>query len=238
MATAHNSANANDIAKTVIMSGDPLRIKQIAEKYLDNKRLVNDIRGMYAYTGTYKGKELTVMAHGMGMPSAGIYMFELYKIYGVETIIRLGSCGAYKEDINLLDIILVNGSYTESNYSYTLNNEIVNFSTSTKELTDKIDSVAKDKNIKITRGNVVSTDCFDWYIVDLNRFLDRLPNEYNIIAAEMESFVLFYLAKLFNKKAACLLTVVDSHYKKEELSALDRQNSLDQMTILALDSIL
>ena len=113
MATAHNSANFGDIAKTVIMSGDPIRVKNIAEKYLDNIKLVNSIRNIYAYTGTYKGKELTVMAHGMGMPSAGIYFYELYKFYGVEKIIRLGSCGAYTSDVNLLDIILVDKSYTE-----------------------------------------------------------------------------------------------------------------------------
>ncbi len=238
MATAHNEANIGDIAKTVIMSGDPLRVKAIAEKYLNNYKIVNKIRGMYAYTGEYKGKELTVMAHGMGMPSAGIYVYELFKFYGVEKIIRLGSCGAYKEDINLLDIILVNESYTESNFSYTLNNEHVNIASSSEILNDKIEEVAKKENIKIRKGNVCSSDCFDWYMSDLSKFLERLPKDKNIIAAEMESFAIFYIAKLLNKQAACLLTVVDSHYKKEELSAAQRQNSLDEMTILALESIL
>ncbi len=238
MATAHNEANFGDIAKTVIMSGDPLRVKAIAEKYLENVRLVNNIRGICAYTGYYKGKEVSVMAHGMGMPSAGIYVYELYKFYGVENIIRLGSCGAYKEDIDLLDIILVDNSYTESNFSYTLNNEHVNVISSSKELNDKIEEISKKENIQIRKGNVCSTDCFDWYMTDINQYLDRLPKNLNMIAAEMESFAIFYIAKLFNKKAACLLTVVDSHYKKEELSAIERQNSLDKMTILALESIL
>ena len=112
MPTAHNQAQKGEIAKTVIMSGDPLRIKAIAEKYLENARLVNEIRNIYAYTGTYKGKEVTVMAHGMGIPSMGIYAYELFKFYDVEKIIRLGSCGAYIEDLNLLDIILVDKSYT------------------------------------------------------------------------------------------------------------------------------
>ena len=125
MATAHNKANPGEIAKTVLMSGDPLRIKAIAEKYLDNPKLVNDIRNIYAYTGTYKGTEITLMAHGMGIPSMGIYAYELFKFYDVEKIIRLGSCGAYSQDLNLLDIILVNNSYTESNFSYELNNEKV-----------------------------------------------------------------------------------------------------------------
>lgn len=238
MSTAHNEANFGDIAKTVIMSGDPLRVKAIAEKYLENVRLVNNIRGICAYTGYYKGKEVSVMAHGMGMPSAGIYVYELYKFYGVENIIRLGSCGAYKEDIDLLDIILVDNSYTESNFSYTLNNEHVNVISSSKELNDKIEEISKKENIQIRKGNVCSTDCFDWYMTDINQYLDRLPKNLNMIAAEMESFAIFYIAKLFNKKAACLLTVVDSHYKKEELSAIERQNSLDKMTILALESIL
>lgn len=238
MATAHNSANNNDIAKTVIMSGDPIRIKKIAEKYLENPRLVNDIRNIYAYTGTYKGKELTVMAHGMGMPSAGIYFYELYKFYGVEKIIRLGSCGAYVDNIDLLDIILVDNSYTESNYSYTLNNEHVSISKGSEKLNNKIEKISKENNIKIIKGNVCSSDCFDWYMTDLNKFLDRLPKDLNIIAAEMESFALFYISNLFNKESACLLTVVDSHYKKQELSAEERQNSLDKMTVLALESIL
>lgn len=238
MATAHNSANNGDIAKTVIMSGDPLRIKAIAENYLENVKLVNEIRNIYAYTGTYKGQEVTVMAHGMGIPSMGIYSYELYKFYGVEKIIRLGSCGTYSDEINLLDIILVENSYTESNFSYTFNNEKVNYVAADNELNEKIKQISKQENINIVCGNVCTTDCFDWYMTDLSQFLARMPKEYNIIAAEMESFALFYTAKVLNKKAACLLTVVDSHSKKQELTAEERQNSVDQMTKLALESIL
>lgn len=237
MATAHNKANVGDIAKRVIMSGDPIRVKNIAEKYLDNYRLVNDIRNIYAYTGTYKGKEVTIMAHGMGIPSMGIYAYELFKFYEVDKIIRLGSCGAYSEDLNLLDIILVDQSYTESNFAYTLDNVDVKISKSNIELNKKIVLAAKENNTKLVYGNVMSTDCFDWYVTDINVLLNRLPKELNIIAAEMESFALFYLAKKFNKEAACLLTVVDSHYKKEELSAEERETKLDKMSILALESI-
>lgn len=238
MATAHNEANFGDIAKTVIMSGDPLRIKKIAEKYLENPRLVNSIRGMYAYTGTYKGHEISVMAHGMGMPSAGIYFYELFKFYQVEKIIRLGSCGAYDKNLNLLDIILVDKSYTESNYSYTLNNEHVNIAFSSKNLFKKLSDTAGNLNINIIKGNVVSSDCFDWYITDLDKFLENIPDYLNIIGAEMEAFALFYIANLFKKEAACLLTVVDSHFKKEELSAIEREKSLDEMTLIAFESIL
>lgn len=236
MATAHNEANPGDIAKTVLMSGDPLRVKMIAEKYLENPKLVNKIRNIYAYTGTYKGKEVTIMAHGMGIPSMGIYAYELFKFYEVDKIIRLGSCGAYSEDLNLLDILLVDKSYTESNFSYELNNEKVNETESSKDVNDKLKEAAKKLGINLVEGNVMSTDCFDWYVKDIKVLLDRLPND--VIAAEMESFALFYLAEKFNKKAACLLTVVDSHYKKEELSAEDRESKLDNMALVALESIL
>ena len=235
MATAHNKANLGDIAKTVLMSGDPLRIKKIAEKYLENPKLVNDVRNIYAYTGTYKGKEVTVMAHGMGIPSMGIYAYELFKFYDVEKIIRLGSCGGYSPDLDLLDIVLVNDSYTESNFAYELNNEKVNQVSSSKELNSKLKESADKLGIKIVEGNVMSTDCFDWYVKDINVLLNRLPKD--LIAVEMESFALFYLAREFNREASCLLTVVDSHYKKEELSAEDRETKLDKMSLIALESI-
>lgn len=236
--TPHNQAKKGDIAKTVIMSGDPLRVKLIAEQYLENVKLVNEIRNIYAYTGTYKGKEVTVMAHGMGIPSMGIYCYELFHDYDVEKIIRIGSCGTYFENINLLDIILVDKSYTESNFAYTLNNEHVNIAEASDSINQKIEAVAKRENINIIKGNVCSSDCFDWYMSDLNQFLNRLPKDLNIIAAEMESFALFYIAKLFHKEAGCLLTVVDSHAKKQELTAEDRQKSLSKMIELALESIL
>lgn len=235
MATPHNEANVGEIAKTVLMSGDPLRVKKIAETYLDNYRLVNSVRNIYAYTGTYKGKEVTIMAHGMGIPSMGIYAYELFKFYDVENIIRLGSCGGYTEDLNLLDIILVKNSYTESNFAYTLNDERVYHSSSNEELNNKMIEYANNNGIKLVQGDVFSTDCFDWYVKDINILLNRLPK--GVIAAEMESFALFYLAKMFNRKASCLLTVVDSHYRKEELSAEERENKLDKMSLIALESI-
>ncbi len=236
MATAHNEANPSDIAKTVLMSGDPLRVKSIAEKYLDNLKLVSDVRNIYAYTGTYKGKEVTIMAHGMGIPSMGIYAYELFKFYDVDRIIRLGSCGAYTPDLNLLDILLVNKSYTESNFAYELNNEKVNMSLPSKDLNKTLKETASKLEINLVEGSVISSDCFDWYVKDINTLLERIPKD--VIGAEMESFALFYLAEKFNKKAACLLTVVDSHYKKEELSTEDRESKLDKMALVALESIL
>ena len=238
MGTPHNEANVGDIAKVVLMPGDPLRAKVIAEKYLENPRLVNQVRGMYAYTGTYKGKEITVMGHGMGMPSAGIYFYELFNFYGVEKIIRIGSCGVYDPNLELFDTILVNGSYTESEYAYTLNNVHDYFASPTKELTDHIEEVAKQNGIKLIRGNAVSSDCFNAYMTDDNKFTERLPKEKNIIVCEMESFALFYIANLLNKESACLLTVVDSKFKTEEVSPEQRQNSMDNMVKVALESII
>ena len=123
MPTPHNEANLEDIAKTVIMPGDPLRAKYIAENFLENAKLVNQVRGMYAYTGTYKGKQLTIMASGMGMPSMGIYSYELYKLYNVENIIRIGSCGGYKPELKLFDIVLSENVFCEGNYALAANND-------------------------------------------------------------------------------------------------------------------
>jgi purine-nucleoside phosphorylase len=234
--STHIESNNNVIAPNVLMPGDPKRCEYIAKKFLTNPMLVNDVRGMTAYTGYYKNKPVTVFPSGMGIPSMGIYAYELFKFYEVDKIIRLGSCGAYSEDLNLLDILLVDKSYTESNFSYELNNEKVNETESSKDVNDKLKEAAKKLGINLVEGNVMSTDCFDWYVKDIKVLLDRLPND--VIAAEMESFALFYLAEKFNKKAACLLTVVDSHYKKEELSAEDRESKLDNMALVALESIL
>lgn len=237
MATPHNEANKGDIAKTVIMSGDPLRVKAIAEKYLDNCKLVNDIRNAYAYTGTYKGKEVTVMAHGMGIPSMGIYAYELFDVYDVDKIIRLGSCGALTDKFNVLDIALVEKSFTESKFAFELDESNINCVPSSPELNNKIEEVAKNNNIVINKCNALCSDVFDWYVDDFNKFYNRLPKELNLEVAEMESFALFYLAYKFKKQASCVLTIVDSHFKKVNLSAEERQKSLDKMTILALESI-
>ena len=149
MSTPHNEANKGDFAKTVVMPGDPLRAKYIAENFLNNYKLVNQVRGMYAYTGTYKGKEITVMAHGMGMPSVGIYTYELFKIYGVENIIRIGSCGGYKPELKLFDIILTENVFSESNYALTLNNDNCHIVSSNSDLNSIIEDTAKDSNINV-----------------------------------------------------------------------------------------
>ena len=238
MSTPHNEANLGDIAKTVIMPGDPLRAKYIAENFLDNYQLVNSVRGIYAYTGKYKGKEITVMASGMGMPSMGIYSYELYKFYEVENIIRIGSCGSYKTDLKLFDIVLAENTFSESNFALTLNNENCHIVSSSQDLNNIIIDSAKECNINIHVGNTVCTDCFDVYMTDVNKFLERIPEGFNPLSAEMEAFALFYVSKLLNKKAACLMSVVDSKYIKEIATPEERQTGLNNMIKLALESIL
>ena len=236
--TPHISSKKEDIAKIVLCPGDPLRAKYIAENFLENARLVNSVRNILAYTGTYKGKEITVFSSGMGMPSMGIYCYELYKFYDVDTIIRIGSCGAYDESLNIFDTILVEKSYTEGNFAKALNNKDCHIIDADEELNNIIKNTSHTLNIKCIPANVLCSECFDYYIEDINILLNRIPKNYNITAAEMESFALFYTAKYLNKKAACLLTVVDSHYKKQEISAEEREKSLTDMITLALESTL
>ena len=236
MSTPHNEANKGDFAKTVIMPGDPLRAKYIAENFLDDCKLVNQVRGMFAYTGTYKGKEISIMAHGMGMPSVGIYSYELFKFYDVENIIRIGSCGGYKPNLKLFDIILSENVFSEGNYALTLNNDNCHIVNSSKELNSVIENTAKETNTKIISGNTVSTDCFDIYMTDVNKFLERLPENFNPVSVEMEAFALFYNAKLLNKNASCLMSVVDSKFIKNVATAEERQTGLNNMIKLALDS--
>lgn len=234
--TKHNEAKKGDIAKTVIMPGDPLRAKYIAENFLDDYKLVNRARGMYAYTGKYKGKEITVMGHGMGMPSMGIYCYELYKFYGVENIIRIGSCGSYVKELNILDIALSDNCHTESNFALTLNNDDCHIVKSDEYTNSIIEDTAKEKNIKIMKGNTLTTDCFDLYMTDINKFLARVPAGFNPICAEMEAFALFYIAKMLNKKASCLMSVVDSKHAKKQATIEEREKGLNDMIILALES--
>lgn len=234
--TPHINAEKGDIAKTVLCPGDPLRAKYIAENFLENVKQVNSVRNILAYTGTYKGKELTIFASGMGMPSMGIYCYELYKFYDVEVIIRIGSCGAYDETLNLFDTVLVEKSYTEGNFAKALNNRDCHLIDADQSLNEIIKETANVNNIKCIPANVLCSECFDYYIEDIDILLNRLPKGFNIKAAEMESFALFYTANYLNKKAACLLTVVDSHYKKQEISADEREKSLNDMIVLALES--
>ncbi len=233
----HCDAKKEDVEKTVLMPGDPLRAKYIAENFLENARLINSVRNMLAYTGTYKGKPVTVFSSGMGMPSMGIYSYELFKFYDVENIIRIGSCGAYNPDLNMFDTILVDKSYTEGNFAFEWSGKEEHIAESSKLLVTKLEDTAKRIEIPCIKGNTLCNDCFDGYLDNLDSFINRFPKDLNIIACEMEAFALFYMAKYFNRNAACLLTVVDSHYKNEVSTPEERERSLNNMIKIALESI-
>ena len=232
----HNEAKIGEIAKVVLMPGDPLRAKYIAENFLENYKLVSSVRNIYAYTGKYKGKEISVMASGMGMPSMGIYCYELYKFYGVESIIRIGSCGAYKPDLDLLDVVLIEKSYTEGNFAKAMTGIECHSVNANKELNDLIENTAKENNMKCVRANIACTEYFDPYLDDPQALAKRLPDEENILGSEMEAFALFFTAKQLNKKASALITVADSNYKKESITVEQRQEALNEMIRLALES--
>ncbi len=234
MPTPHNEALKEDISKTVIMPGDPLRAKYIAEKYLDDYKLVNSVRGMYAYTGYYKGKRLTVMAHGMGNPSIGIYSYELFKEYGVEEIIRIGSAGATTTKIPLRSVILAEKSYSKSNFAKIQNNEEKVVLNSNNELNNKIKEASGKFNIKLLKSVVYCSDVYYNETEDPK----ALYEDYGCTCVEMESFALFHNANVLNKKAACILTISNNLITGEELPSIDRQNSFDEMIKLALESAL
>lgn len=227
--TPHIEAKKGQIAKTVIMPGDPLRAKMIAEKYLEKYELVSSVRGIYAFTGLYNGKEVTIMASGMGNPSMGIYSYELFKFYDVENIIRVGSCGAYTKNLNLYDIILVDKSYSKSSYAENQNGFKENIIEASSELVSKI------KNSTEEKINIGMIHCSDVFYKETSNFKELY--EQGCLAVEMETFALFHNAKVLNKNAACLLTVSDNLETKEETTSLERQNSFTKMIEIALNSL-
>lgn len=230
--TPHINAKKEDIAPIVIMPGDPLRAKMIAQTYLTDYKLVNEVRGMLAYTGYYNNKLVTIMGSGMGMPSMGIYSYELFKFYDVEKIIRVGSCGAYTADLNLYDLILVTKSYSKSSYAQTQNNCPFNTLMSSTTLNEIIRKTATDLSKKINEGTIYSSDVFY-----SNEDIKKLNEEFNCLGVEMESFALFHNANILNKDAACILTVSDNLITKEETTPEERQNSFHDMISLALNSL-
>ena len=234
MATVHIESNREDISDIVLMPGDPKRSEYIAKNFLKDYKLVNSVRGMTAYTGYYKDRLVTVFPSGMGNPSMGIYSYELYKEYGVENIIRIGSCGGYNKDLKLNDVILVTGSYSESNYANALSGSNDKRIDSTNDLNLLIESVAKDNNTELVKGNIYCSDAF----YELDYDYNERAKEKDVLGIEMETFALFNNAKKFNKKATALLTVSDLFFSREKLSSLDREKNLNDMIVLALESCL
>ena len=231
--STHIESNINDIAKTVLMPGDPKRCEYIAKKFLSNAKIINNVRGMTAYTGYYKSKQITVFPSGMGIPSMGIYSYELFKEYNVENIIRIGTMGSYT-NLQLKDIVLVENSITNSNYGrYLCNNQNININ-SNAELNSKIELSAQELNLKINKGNIYSSDVF---YEQNNNFQEKVA-KYSVLGVEMESFALLLNAKLLNKKATTLLMVSDSFIFADKLSSLEREQGLDNLIILALEASL
>lgn len=222
------------IAKTVLMPGDPLRAKYIAETFLDNVVQINTTRNMFGYTGTYNKKKVTVMGSGMGMPSIGIYSYELFKFYGVEKIIRIGTCGAYTKDLNLYDVILAEKSYSESSFAKTMGVSTRKILPANKSLNNRIIKAADALGITLHIGTIHSSDVFY-----RNNFEDykTIHQTQGAIAVEMESYALFANAKALGKKAACLLTVSDSLVTHEATTAKERQEAFTKMMKVALNSI-
>lgn len=226
----HINAKKEDISKIVIMPGDPLRAKLIAERYLTDCKLINSVRNMFGYTGFYKGKRITVMASGMGNASMGIYSYELFNDYDVDFIIRVGTAGTYTNNLNLFDVLLVDKSYSNSSYAKNLG-YYNNFIESSEKLNKVIVESSNKNSINIVSGNIHCTDTF--YEKDYSQFLN-----YNCLGVEMETFALFINSKIFNKHASAILTITDNLITKERISSEEREKSTIKMIELALESAL
>ena len=239
MSTPHIAAENGQIAKTVLMPGDPLRAKMIAETFLENTVLFNQVRGMLGYTGTFEGKQVSVMGSGMGMPSIGIYSYELFTEYGVENIVRVGSCGAYAPELNLYDVILASGSWSESSYAHTMSGSEDHVTYPSERLNKAIEESAKRLDLPMRTGMIHSADVF--YVQPWRGenppYWHTIRDKHGCIAVEMESFALFHNAKATGKNAACLLTVSDSLVTWEKTTAKERESSFVNMMKIALGAL-
>ncbi|MEQ8198827.1 MAG: purine-nucleoside phosphorylase [Clostridiaceae bacterium] len=229
--TPHIGAKLGEIAKTVLMPGDPLRAKFIAENFLEDVVKFNSVRNMLGYTGTYQGKRISVMGAGMGMPSMGIYSYELFNFYDVDNIIRIGTAGSLNKNVKLRDVVIALGASTDSNYAsqYCLPGTFAPIATF--DLVNNAVQTAKEKNINAVVGNILSSDTF--YCADktaLHKWIKM-----GIIAVEMEAAALYMNAAEAGKNALCLLTISDCPLTGESLSAEDRQSSFTEMMEIALD---
>ena len=229
--TPHNNAKAGDFAKTVLMPGDPLRAKYIAETYLENPRQVNAVRNMLGYTGTYKGKEVSVMGAGMGMPSIGIYSYELFNFYDVDQIIRIGSAGGMQDNIKLMDVVIAMGACTDSNFAYQYGLPGTFAPIADYGLLSRAVEIAKGQGTNVIVGNVLSTDIFYNTMSNANDLWKNM----GVLAVEMEAAGLYMNAAKAGKKALCMLTISDHVYTGEALDAEERQLGFGKMREIALE---
>ena len=235
MPTPHNRAENGQIAKTVLMPGDPLRAKFIAETFLEHPVLFNDVRGMLGYTGTYGGRPDSVMGSGMGMPSIGIYSYELFSRYGVENIIRIGSAGSYTERAKVYDVVLATGAYSESSFARTMSGCTADTLAPSGELCAALRASAAKLGVPLVEGVIHSGDVF--YRHDDRQdpaYWELLRDEKGCVAVEMESFALFHNAAVLGKRAACLVTISDSFVSHQETTPEERQTSFTAMMKVAL----
>ena len=233
MPTPHNTANRGDFAKTVLLPGDPLRSQFIAENFLTDARLVNNVRGIQGYTGEYKGKRVSVMASGMGMPSIGIYSWELFTQYDVQNIIRVGSAGAVQDNINVMDIVIAQGACTNSNYFAQFGFPGAFAPIADYELMQKAVEAAKEHGAKTHVGNIFSSDNF-YYAKSYEG--TRAVRRMGVMAVEMEAAALYANAAYLGKRALCICTISDHLYKDEELSPEERQTGFNEMIEIALNT--
>lgn len=231
--TAHNEAKKEQIAKTVLMPGDPLRAKYIAETYLENAECFNHVRNMLGYTGTYKGKAVSVMGAGMGMPSIGIYSYELFHFYEVDNIIRIGSAGALQEDLELKDLVIGMGACTDSNYAGQFKLPGTYAPIASYPLMKKAIEAAEKKGIQVAVGNILSSDVFYNANEEVNDSWKRM----SVLAVEMEAAALYMNAAKAGKNALCMLTISDHIYKGTHLSAEERQLGFKEMMEVALEIV-
>lgn len=232
MSTPHNRAEKGEISKTVLMPGDPLRAKFIAENFLTDAVIFNDVRNMFGFTGKYKGKAVSVMGSGMGMPSIGIYSYELYNFYDVENIIRVGTAGGIGKNVALRDVVIGQGACTNSNYAKQFNlngsySPIASFS-----LLEKAVLSAREKNVSFHVGNLYSSDTF----YDADSDVLRKWAEMNVLAVEMEAAALYINAAKAGKNALCIATISDLPLKGESTTADERQTTFTAMMEIALET--
>ena len=232
----HIESKKEDIAEVVIMCGDPLRAKYISENYLDEYKMVNNVRNMLGFTGYYKGKRVTIFSHGMGIPSIGIYAYELFEFYDVKKIIRLGTCGSLKSSVNLMDVVLASSAYSLSTFPLLFDGDTEKEYMSSEALNNDIIASATKVGIPLKCGKIITSDVFDPYAFDQENFKNCFPPD-DYLASEMEAFGLFYLANKMNREAACLITVVDSKHDKRAMTSEERQKSLNDMIIIALETL-
>lgn len=230
MATPHNSANKGEIAKTVLMPGDPLRAEFIAREYLTDVVCFNKVRNMLGFTGIYKETKVSVMGSGMGMPSIGIYSYELFNDYDVENIIRIGSAGAFSDDLHVMDVVFGMGACTDSNYVSAYNLPGLYAPIADYELMSAAVCCAEELNVKPHVGNILSSDIF---YNDDNTVNDRWK-KMNVLAVDMEAAALYMNAARLGKRALAMMTISDHLYTGEKLDAMQRQNSFKQMMEIAL----